>query len=258
MTLEVIWADERRWYEVEIEYAEHPHESYLFLSDISDLLQQEACRFDTALEAAVSTFEQILAHSRSLSREKQVGIYGELMFLQHCIQEASAASAITAWKGFAENEHDFVFPDGSFEIKTTTSEARRHRISSLDQLSPVPGSPLWLVSIQVTAATPATGRTLADVVDETRQMAGHHPELDKSLARAGWRERDRATYRNPYRLRSTPAAYKIDDQFPSITRAALVRASARPELIINASYVIDLTALTPGEPPSPAGRFIEE
>lgn len=258
ITLQVISADQQRWYEVEIEYFQHPHESYLFLSDVSDLLQQEGFRFDTAVEAAISTFEQILAHSRSLSREKQVGLFGELLFLQHCIQETSVPAAIAGWKGFAENEHDFVFPTGSFEVKTTTSESRRHRISGLDQLVPVPDSPLWLLSIQVTAATPDTGRTLSDVVDEIRTMTGDHPDLDKSLARAGWRERDRATYRTPYRLRSTPAAYKVDGHFPSITRASLAHGSARPELIISASYVIDVTGLAPGEPPSPANRFTEE
>lgn len=258
ITLQVIVADQQRWYEIQIEYLQHPRESYLFLSDVSDLLQQEGLKFDTAVEAAVSTFEQILAHSRSLSREKQVGLFGELMFLQHCVQETSVSTAIASWKGCAENEHDFVFPVGSFEIKTTTSESRRHRISGLDQLVPVPGSPLWLLSIQVTAATPDTGRTLSDVVDETRKMAGDNPGLDKSLARAGWRERDRATYRTPYRLRSTPAAYKVDGHFPSVTRASLAHGSARPELIVSASYVIDVTSLIPGEPPAPADLFTKE
>lgn len=258
ISLQVISADQQRWYEVEIEYVEHPHESYLFLSDVSDLLQQEGYRFETALQAAVSTFEQILAHSRSLSRERQIGLFGELLFLQHCVRETSVANAVAAWKGFAENEHDFVFPTGSFEVKTTTSESRRHRISSLDQLTPVPKSPLWLLSIQLTAATPTTGQTLSEIVDETRRMANDHPELAKSLVRAGWRERDRNTYRTPYRLRSTPTAYMIDDHFPSITRAALAKVSAHPGSIIDASYVIDVTGLTPGEPPRPARRFTEE
>lgn len=258
IALQVVSADQQRWYEIEIEYTEHPHESYLFLSDISDLLQQEGCRFDVSVEAAVSTFEQILAHSRSLSREKQLGLFGELMFLQHTIRETSVPAAISAWKGFAENEHDFVFRTGSFEIKTTTSEARRHRISSLEQLNPVPKSSLWLLSIQITAATPTTGRTLAELVDETRQMTDDHPELEKSLARAGWRERDRPVYRNPYRLRSTPAAYRVDDNFPAITRAKLAGATAHPELIINASYVVDVTALSTSDPPTPADRFTQE
>jgi Putative PD-(D/E)XK family member, (DUF4420) len=244
------------WYEVAVTYAQHPHESYLFLSDISDLLQQQGCTFDVAVESAVDTFEQLLAHSLSLSREKEIGLLGELLFLISCIQASDVDAAIHAWKGFAANEHDFVFPSGGFEIKSTTSEARRHRISGLHQLEPLPGSPLWLISIQLTSGTPSTGRTLTEIVDEVRQLTADHPVLNRSLARAGWRERDRATYRTHYRLRSTPKAYLVNDKFPALTRAAITRGCAHPELIIDATYVIDVTSLPGGDPPSPANHFI--
>jgi len=256
--LQVISENQERWYEVGIEYAQHPHESYLFLSDISDLLQQEGCTFDVAVESAVATFEQILAHSRSLSRQEEIGLFGDLIFLLSCIQTTTVDEAIAAWKGFERNEHDFVFPSGAFEIKTTTSEARRHRISSLEQLSPLPDSPLWLMSIQLTPATPATGRTLSEVVDETRELTSNDPELDGSLARAGWRERDRTTYRTSYRLRSTPAAYRIDADFPALTRSVIARGCAHPESILDATYIVDVTGLAQGDPPSPADLFTRE
>ncbi|BBX12137.1 hypothetical protein MNVM_12180 [Mycobacterium novum] len=244
-----------QWYELSIQYARHPHESYLFLSDIADLIQQEGCSFEEATMSAVATFEQILAHSRSLSRERQIGLFGELIFLLSCIQATTAGESIAAWKGYAPHEHDFVFPTGAFEVKTTTTETRRHRISSLDQLSPLPDSPLWLVSIQLTSASPATGRTLAQVVEEARRLADDDPELDKSLARAGWRDRDSATYRTPYRLRSTPVAYAIRGDFPALTRPAIARGCRNPELIVDASYIVDVTGLTANEPPSPANLF---
>lgn len=253
--LQVISDGNTRWYEVGVEYSQHPHESYLFLSDISDLLQQEGCTFDVAVESAIATFEELLAHSRSLSREKQVGLLGELLFLISCIDATTVDEAIPAWKGYARNEHDFVFPAGAFEVKTTTTEARRHRISSLDQLAPLPDTPLWLISIQLTAATPSTGRTLTDVVDEARRLTGDHPDLERSLVRAGWRERDRATYRTHYRLRSTPSAYAVDDNFPALTRAAVGRGCAHPQLIIDGTYIVDVTGLSVNIPPPPADQF---
>ena len=256
--LRVVSVDGSRWHEMSIGYTDHPHESYLFLSDITDLMQQDNVPFEAAVTCAVATFEEILAHSRSLSREKQIGLFGELLFLLSCIRTISVRDALSAWKGYAPNEHDFVLPAGAFEIKTTTTETRRHRISGLDQLSPVPGSPLWLVSIQLTSATPATGRTLSEVIDEARALTENDPELDRSLARAGWRERDRSTYHTSYRLRSTPAAFAIKGDFPALTRSAVARGCVHPELIIDASYTIDVTGLTPGEPPSPADHFIKE
>ncbi|MGE2736099.1 PD-(D/E)XK motif protein [Mycolicibacterium vaccae] len=256
--LNVVHVDGDRWYELSIEYADHPHESYLLISDITDLLQQEGVTFEVAVVSAVATFEQILAHSRSLSREKQIGLFGELLFLIGCIRATSVQEGIESWKGFAPNEHDFVFPTGAFEIKTTTTEARRHRISGLEQLRPLPDSPLWLISIQLTAATPATGRTLSEIVDEARELTSDDTDLARSLARAGWRERDRDTYRTPYRLRSTPAAYLVDSDFPALTRQAIARGCAHPELFVDASYIIDVTTLSSSEPTSPADQFIRE
>lgn len=256
--LKVVHVDGERWYELSIEYTIHPHESYLLISDITDLLQQDGVSFEIAVVSAVATFEQILAHSRSLSREKQIGLFGELLFLLSCIRATSVAQGIDAWKGFAPNEHDFVLPTGAFEIKTTTTEARRHRISGLEQLRPLPDSPLWLVSIQLTAATAATGQTLSEVVDETRDLTSDDPALARSLARAGWRDRDRDTYRTPYRLRSTPAAYLVDHNFPALTRQAIARGCSHPELFIDASYTIDVTTLSSGQPPFPADQFTKE
>lgn len=256
--LDVVHAEGQRWFDLSIEYALHPHESYLLISDIADLLQQEGLSFDAAVLSAVATFEQILAHSHSLSREKQIGLFGELAFLLSCVRTTSVSEGIDAWKGFAPNEHDFVFPQGAFEVKTTTTEARCHRISGLEQLRPLPDSPLWLVSIQLTSATSATGRTLSEIVDEARDVTSNDPALARSLARAGWRERDRDTYRTSYRFRSTPAAYIVNDDFPALTRQALARGCAHPELFVDASYSIDVTTLSSGEPPSPADRFIKE
>lgn len=255
--LKLIHIDGSRWYDLAVEYTNHPHESYLFLSDITDLLQQEGLSFEYAVQSAVATFEELLAHSRSLSREKQIGLYGELLFLLNCAQTITPEEAVSAWKGHAQNEHDFVFTTGAFEIKTTTTESRRHRISGLDQLTPIPSSPLWLVSIQLTAASPATGRTLSQIVDAAREATSDDPGLNRALARAGWRDRDRDTYRTPYRLRSNPAAYAVDSNFPALTRAALARGCPRPELIVDASYILDVTTLTPGQPPSPADQFIK-
>lgn len=256
--LNVIALGGDRWYELGIEYAHHPHESYLLISDITDLLQQEGVSFEVAVVSAVATFEQILAHSHSLSREKQIGLFGELLFLLRSVRSTSVEEGIAAWKGYAPNEHDFVFPTGAFEIKTTTTEARRHRISGLDQLRPLPDSPLWLISIQLTSATPTTGRTLSEVVDEARELTSDDPALARCLARAGWRERDRDTYRTSYRLRSTPTAYLVDTSFPALTRQAITRGCPHPELFVDASYTIDVTSLSSGEPPSPADHFIEE
>jgi hypothetical protein len=247
----------RRWCEVRIDYYDHPREAYLLLSDICDLLQESKVRFQVAVESALRTFQELLASNRSLGREQEIGLFGELLFLAGCLESVDHAEALDAWKGFGANEHDFVFAAVSFEIKTTSTERRRHRIGSVEQLQPPAESALWLTSIQLTAASAATGRTLTELVDEIRFKTGELTEVfDRLLVQAGWRERDRNTYTERWRLRSTPAAFLVDADFPVLDRAAIEAGCARPELITDASYIIDLTTLTPGAPPHPADSFV--
>lgn len=256
--LRVISENSTRWFELKLDYGDHAYESYLFLSDVADLIQLENISFVDAVDAAVATFEEILARSRSLSRESQVGLFGELLFFLKCVARIGPQAAIEAWKGYTRNEHDFVLASGAFEIKTTTSETRRHRISSFEQLQPLPRSPLWLVSVQITSGTQATGRTLAQLIDESRRSVGEDADFDRKLAQAGWRERDRTSYRTYYRPRSAPRVYLVDKSFPALTRGAVVKGCTRPELILEGTYTIDVTALEPSSAPAPADEFVEE
>ncbi|MFI7543751.1 PD-(D/E)XK motif protein [Actinoplanes sp. NPDC049599] len=245
-----------RWDQVVVQYGANGHEAYLLLSDIADMIQQYQLRFASAIPSALATFGDLLARSGSLSPERQTGLYGELLLLESCLQSMESGAAVEAWKGFAPHEHDFVFPGAAFEVKTTTTERRRHIIGSLEQLDPSPGTALWLISIQLTAATSTTGRTLTQLVDDTINAAGTaSPALEASLEQAGWRERDRASYLSHHKLRSIPAAYLVDGTFPVLNRRAVDQGCARPELIAGATYTIDVTTLHRGDPPQPAVHF---
>jgi hypothetical protein len=206
----------------------------------------------------MTTFEDLLTRAGSLSLERQTGLYGELLFLESCLQDLPADAAVAAWKGFGFHEHDFVLPGVCFEIKTTKTEKRRHRIGGLEQLQPNPGAALWLLSVQLTSAGGPSGRTLAELVDDVSSAAGPAgPELETALALAGWRERDRPRYRDSLTLRTVPAAYAIDAGFPVLSRRTVEQGCPRPELIVDASYTIDITSLAKGAPPSPADHFVE-
>ncbi|WP_433303533.1 PD-(D/E)XK motif protein [Actinoplanes sp. CA-030573] len=245
------------WTELLIRYGDSEYEAYLLLSDVADLIQQDGLPFAAAARSSLATFGDLLTRAGALSAERQTGLYGEMLFLESCIGAVGPEAAVQAWKGYAPNEHDFVFPGACFEVKTTRTEARRHTIGGLEQLEPTPGTPLWLVSVQITAATPAVGRSLADLVDDVRAAAGPAAgALDVSLGHAQWRERDRPLYRECRRLRSTPAAYPVDGSFPVLNREVIKRGCARPSLIIGATYSIDVTSLDPGRPPAPGDAFV--
>jgi hypothetical protein len=246
------------WSEVTVDYRDHGHEAYLLLSDVADMIQQNHLSFDAAVRSALTTFEDLLTRAGSLTLERQTGLYGELLFLESCLKQLPTDAAVAAWKGFGSHEHDFVFPGVCFEIKTTTTEKRRHRIGGLEQLQANPGTALWLVSVQLTSAGGLSGRTLPELVDDVSSAAGPAaPELETALAQAGWRERDRPRYRDPLTLRTVPAAYAIDAGFPVLSRRMIEQVCPRPELIVDASYTIDVTSLANGTPPAPAAHFVE-
>jgi hypothetical protein len=246
------------WSEFIVDYREHGHEAYLLLSDVADMIQQSSLTFENAVRSALTTFEALLARAGSLSAERQTGLYGELLFLESCLQDLPADTAVGAWKGFASHEHDFVFPAVCFEVKTTKTERRRHQIGSMEQLQPIPGAALWVVSVQLTSASRDSGRTLAELVDDVRKAAGSaRSAVDAALTQVGWRERDRPRYRDSQTLRTIPAAYLVNDGFPVLSRKVVEKGSARSELIVDANYTIDITALAKGNPPSPADHFVE-
>ncbi|MTK05410.1 PD-(D/E)XK motif protein [Micromonospora sp. CP22] len=258
VTTRTVAAEGATWSELVVDHGGQGVEAYLLISDVADLMQLRGLSFGKAVRTATATFQDLLSNARGLPPEKQTGLYGELLFVESCLDKMSPAQVLDAWHGYTRHEHDFVFPGACFEVKSTRSERRRHRISGLEQLQPVPNTTLWLLSIQLTSSTPEAGRSLAELVDDVRDRLGADGDrFETMLAELGWRERDRSLYRNPLTLRAPATAYPIDDGFPVLDRSVVDSGCARPELIIDVDYTIDLTSLQPGTPPAPADRFVE-
>ncbi|TYB98809.1 PD-(D/E)XK motif protein [Micromonospora sp. WP24] len=251
-------AEGRTWSELVVDHGGQGVEAYLLVSDVADLMQLRGLSFGKAVQAATSTFQDLLSNAHGLPPERQTGLYGELLFVESCVDTMPPAQVLDAWHGYPRHEHDFVFPGFCLEVKTTRTERRRHRISGLEQLQPVPGTTLWLLSVQLTSSAPKAGRSLAELVDGVRDSLGaERDRFDTMLAQLGWRDRDRSLYQEPLTLRAPTTAYPVDDKFPVLDRSVVDAGCARPELIIDADYTIDLTSMQPGTPPAPADRFVE-
>ncbi|MEU4692405.1 PD-(D/E)XK motif protein [Actinoplanes sp. NPDC023714] len=258
VTTRTVASEGKEWSELLVQYAGQPAEAYLLVSDVADLMQISGLSFENAVRSALSTFDNLLTRTRGLSPEKQLGLYGELLLLESCLRTLKADEVLDAWRGFTQDEHDFVFPHACFEVKTTRAERRRHRISGLTQLEPLPGVPLWLLSIQLTSSSPGAGRTLATLIDNIRSLLGAaSPRFDAMITQIGWRERDRPLYADLLALRSSPAAYPADARFPILNRTVIDNGCVRPELIVEATYTVDVTSLNAGEPPAPVDLFVE-
>jgi hypothetical protein len=226
-------------------------DAYPVLCAIADRVQLDGHSITDALARTLHQLGHLLQPEAELSRETEISLLGELSMLIGTIQTIGAADAIKSWRGWDREEHDFGLHDYDVEVKTTITERRAHRISSLTQLVPTPGRPLWLVSIQVTPAG-SGGTSLSHLVDSVRSHASgeHLRQLNQHLKAAGWRDQFQSTAVDTWRLRSTTATYRVDDDFPRITPALLHAAGVSNDHITDASYRVDLTTLAPDTPPS--------
>lgn len=250
--------DGRVWWEIRILADEALHEAYSLLTRIADRIQLDHFAVGVAVRDALDAYRALLAARGAMSEEQQVGLFGELLLLEHLLNNMGPESVIAAWMGPLNEEHDIAFPDAHIEVKTTKGEHRRHMISGTQQLQPLRGIPLWLVSIQVTPSTADAGRTLPQLVAAVRIGAGDlRHRVDDLLVAVGWRDLDADLYTRHLALRSQPRAYLVDEAFPAITDARLTLATPQAELLSDLKYRVDVTQLLHGTPPRPIDGFVE-
>ncbi|MFN8996613.1 MAG: PD-(D/E)XK motif protein, partial [Pseudomonadota bacterium] len=103
----------------------------LFAMMITDLLDHLASRdadtppdeLGTALVARVRAWQEFMQRgSGVLGPEAEVGLVGELRFLEALLESGLAVSEVLdGWKGPLDGLHDFAFPGGAIEVKSTVA-----------------------------------------------------------------------------------------------------------------------------------------
>ncbi|NHA68753.1 PD-(D/E)XK motif protein [Phycicoccus sp. CMS6Z-2] len=234
------------------------HGGYGLLATVADELQIEKMPLAAAVAAAVTRHRNVFASRGALTTEKEVGLLGELLFLEYLIHQVGAGPATASWQGPLSEEHDFTFDSVHIEVKTTSSERRRHVIHGLDQLVPLRGVPLSLLSVQLTRTSPDGGRTLPQVVAHVRTIAGgHQVAVNAMLASFGWDDDDADLYPTYWALRSQPRAYDVKGDFPAMTPDLVGPVVPNFALLSDVSYRVDLTELHHDALPDPIGGFVE-
>lgn len=225
------------------------------LRDFHDLLNAIADRVvahrrtpEQAFQETVQAWSALLEQPRGLDAHRRIGLLGELTVLNSIADTRGWDIAVQSWKGPGLEEHDFGLPDHDIEVKTTSSERRRHTVHGLAQLTPVNTRALWLVSVQLTRGG-AYGRTLAQSVTAVRgRITQDAPtelaRFDALLSAYGWVAEVPDDER--WSLRGAPLAFPVDDRMPRLETATLC---ALPESvrarIDDITYRIDLTDMAP-------------
>lgn len=232
------------WHRLDVKYEDNLAEIYPILCSVADRIQVQNETFTCAVDATFTGVEQILAGRGGLPKEKRVGLFGELVVLHSLATATSVVKAFEAWRGADNEEHDFGLASTDLEVKTTRSEERVHWIGSLTQLRASENRLLHLLSIQITAAGVEPGLSLAEIVSATRGLPGIPvADLNKSLRDYGYFDVHADLYSQKWRLRSSPAFYLVDDQFPALTRERLVYAVPNADRIVELRYRINVGSL---------------
>jgi hypothetical protein len=239
--------DGKRYFEVVVTDAALFRDAYPILCSMIDRVQLAGLTPSVALRSTLSKLSSLLGAPESMSRERELGLFGELLVVGGLIDALSAQRAIQAWRGGQAEEHDFGLPGMDLEVKTTSGERRTHWVDSLTQLVPTIRRPLWLVSHQVTAAGSGDGRTLPALVDLLRGRLGTgeiRDGFENGLAGSGWEETDQDHLTTVWTRRTLSAAFAVVDDFPRLTPDSLRQGQAPIDRILDVRYRIDLDGLT--------------
>jgi hypothetical protein len=257
--LSTVAHDGRDLAEVSVRVSRNVQTVYGLLASIADELQVAKASLASAVSTGIRGYRDVLSSRVAMSTEEEIGLVGELLFLEFLIGAVGGDVALGAWMGPVSEEHDFAFPNIHIEVKTTASERRAHVINGLSQLVPVGGVPLSLLSIQVTRANSDAGRSLPALIDAIRAAAGGYVvAFDQVLRESfGWEDDDADLYPTAWLPRSTPRVYAVDAGFPAITPSVIESVVPNFGLLSDVAYKVDVTGLEPGSMPGPLADFVE-
>lgn len=154
-----------------------------------------------------------------LGPEAEVGLVGELAMLTNLLAAGiPSADAVLSWQGPIDGLHDFAFPPGAIEVKTTVASAGfLATIGSLDQLDDTMIHPLFIGAVRLGVTADGTG--LPDRVDALRTRLSDSLEaralFESRLLHAGYADK----FADRYTRRFTPAGTRImpvSNDFPRL------------------------------------------
>ncbi len=193
---------------------------YHFAVAVAERITVEARSATDAVDLELQSFGVLFEQKSILGIEKQLGLLGELLFLEKLLNRG--VSAIDAWIGPQGEAHDFRLAGREFEVKCASSARRIHTIHGIDQLIPSPNCSLYLISVLVAPAGAQTGFSLVDKVRTiTLAVSGDAAKVEtfeRSLRLTGYYHQDGPFYGRRYISRRPMGLVPVDGSFPAVTR----------------------------------------
>lgn len=180
---------------------------------------------------------------RGLSPEAEVGLAGELAFLELLLDAGmSAQSVVESWLGPTGGIQDFEVGSGSVEVKSTlSSNGFPAKIGSLEQLDDSFRSPLFIAGVRFVQG--GAGRTLGDMASDLSGKLSATPgcaaDFADRLVAAGFPPAHYGRYTRRFSMESV-RILEVDGDFPRFVPGNVADAIRRVK------YELDLDRLPGG------------
>lgn len=180
-----------------------------------------------ALSAELGAFAALLEERSLLGIDREIGLLGELLFLNELVSR-HGLTMLDSWIGPTAEPHDFRVGTKEFEVKTTLSPTRVHTINGAEQLVPSAECGLFLVSTVLGPPGSGDGFSLSSTATKLAAVFGVSSErttkFEALLAFSDFSIADVAHYSRKFTQRRPLAIVPVDATFPSITRPTIQQA----------------------------------
>lgn len=156
--------------------------------------------------AVVEEWQTLLTPRGKPSRERELGLWGELWFIE---QSRDVGRTLSAWRGPEADVADFFCGGVGVEVKASKTE-RQHFVSQTQLEAPVGSHDSWLLSLWV-KADPGSLLTVPWLAEAILARAPNQGEALRWLARAGYSPSDRLEYTTAFTLLAEPEWFAIVD-----------------------------------------------
>lgn len=153
---------------------------------------------------AFAEWERLMRRRRVLSREDELGLWGELLLL---CSSPSSAELLAAWRGPEAGLTDFFVAGVAFDVKATLKPGSVHVSHGQVALG---GSNTFLVVLDA-VLDPVSGTSVAQLVRDLAGRIEDPVELEEKLLSIGLSCADAEAYDRRYGLRRDPAIYRAED-----------------------------------------------
>ena len=179
---------------------ERPRSFSVFLHDLIRRLETGNEPPQTIISTALREWHELLTKRGRLSREDEIGLWGELTLLLHL---SDVNRGVASWTGPNGDSVDLRGDGIALECKTTTRQWK-HTLG-LDQVNQVKATHAETYLVSLWVGTDPAGRSLSEVVDAVEAKLSDRAEFRRKLLSAGYSPDQRELYTDHYALLSDPA-----------------------------------------------------